>query len=118
MKRASLKSRIKTKISQSSRLVFMRADFDRLGGYDQVGRALRELVTEGVLLKIGYGLYAKARLNRLTGSPMLAAEGGFEQIAQEALDRLGVKWTLSDACSQGLSSRVYTDPRERTGHCA
>lgn len=73
----------------------MRSDFEKLAGYDQIGRALRQLIAEGVLIKIGYGLYAKARLNRITGKPMLSAQGGFTQVAEEALSRLGVKWEPS-----------------------
>jgi hypothetical protein len=34
---------------------------------------------EGKLIRIGYGLYAKARTNHITGLPMLASDGGFEQ---------------------------------------
>lgn len=95
----SLKSNIETKIQRSCRNVFLRRDFDRLGGYDQVGRALRTLVAEGKLMKIGYGLYAKARPNRLTGQPMLAVDGGFSEIAQEALKRLRIKWKAADTTS-------------------
>lgn len=95
MKRLSLKSKVSTKISRSKREVFLRSDFKSLAGYDQIGRALRQLAVEGFLLKIGYGLYAKARPNRITGKPMLSAEGGFSQVAQEALSRLGVKWQPS-----------------------
>ena len=73
----------------------MRSDFNELGGYDQIGRVIRQLISEGRLMKIGYGLYAKARLNRITGNPMLSAKGGFAQVAEEALSRLGVKWELS-----------------------
>jgi hypothetical protein len=83
------------KISRSKREVFLRSDFEKLAGYDQVGRALRQLIAEGVLIKIGYGLYAKARLNRITGKPMLSAQGGFIEVAEEALSRLGVKWEPS-----------------------
>jgi hypothetical protein len=95
MKRLSLKSKVSTKISRSKREVFLRSDFESLAGYDQIGRALRQLTSEGFLLKIGYGLYAKARPNRITGKPMLSAEGGFSQVAEEALSRLGVKWQPS-----------------------
>ena len=97
MRRITLKSKIDAKIGRSNRLVFVRSDFSTLGGYNQVGRALRSLVAEGKLITVGYGLYAKARLNRLTGKPMLVAEGGFTQVAQEALTRLGVKWSPSDS---------------------
>ena len=99
MARQSLKSGIETKIQRSCRNVFLRRDFERLGGYDQVGRALRTLAAEGKLMKIGYGLYAKARPNRLTGQPMLAADGGFSQIVQEALKRFRIKWKPADAVS-------------------
>jgi hypothetical protein len=95
----SLKSNIETKIQRSCRNVFLRRDFGRLGGYDQVGRALRTLVAEGKLMKIGYGLYAKARPNRLTGQPMLTVDGGFSEIAQEALKRLRIKWKATDTTS-------------------
>jgi len=95
MKRLSLKSKVATKVSRSKREVFLRSDFEKLAGYDQIGRALRQLTSDGVLVKVGYGLYAKARPNRITGKPMLAAKGGFTQVAEEALSRLGVKWESS-----------------------
>lgn len=95
MKRLSLKAKVAMKISRSKREVFLRSDFEKLAGYDQIGRALRQLIAEGVLIKIGYGLYVKARLNRITGKPMLSAQGGFTQVAEEALSRLGVKWEPS-----------------------
>ena len=97
MRRISLKSQIATKVSRSRREVFLRADFEKLGGYDQIGRALRQLTADGVLIKVGYGLYAKARKSRVTGEPMLAAQGGFAQVADEALSRLGVKRRPSKA---------------------
>ncbi|QEY50941.1 DUF6088 family protein [Legionella longbeachae] len=104
MSRASLRSKIEKKIGRSKRQVFLRSDFEKLSDYDQVGRALKELSREGKLLKIGYGLYAKARINRITGKPMLAAEGGFIAISREALTRLGVKWQYSNATKSYLTS--------------
>ncbi|MCW8410132.1 DUF6088 family protein [Legionella sp. PATHC035] len=104
MSRASLRSKIEKKIGRSKRQVFLRSDFEKLSDYDQVGRALKELSREGKLLKIGYGLYAKARINRITGKPMFAAEGGFTAISREALTRLGVKWQYSDATKSYLTS--------------
>ena len=100
MKRMSLKSKIATKISRSKREVFLRSDFKKMAGYDQVGRALRQLTAEGTLMKIGYGLYAKAQTSIITGKPMLAARGGFSQVAEEALLRLGVNWGPSKAVQE------------------
>jgi len=92
----SLKQQVEQQISRTKQDVFLRADFEQLGGYDQVGRALRELVAEGKLLKIGYGLYAKARISSITGKPMLASVGGFKAVSEQALERLGVAWQPSD----------------------
>ena len=80
-----------------NRNVFTRKDFYTLADYDQVGRALLALTKSGELIRIGYGLYAKARLNRITNLPMVAAEGGFYQVAREALDLLGVAWEPDEA---------------------
>lgn len=57
----STKVRIQTRLKHSKPYVFTRGDFKDLAGYDQIGRALRELVKEGQLLKVGYGVYTKAR---------------------------------------------------------
>lgn len=78
-------------------MFFLRKDFAILGGYDQVGRAMRELVQDQKLMKLGYGLYAKARMNQFTGKEILMALGGFNQVAKEALKRLNVDFKLSDA---------------------
>lgn len=92
MAKNTLSEKIEAKIKRSNREVFVRQDFQKLAGYDQVGRALAKLTKEGKLKKIGYGLYAKARLNRISGVPMLAAKGGFVQVAEEACARLKIKW--------------------------
>lgn len=97
MARRPLKEKVTTKIRRSRRNVFLRRDFVGFGGYDQVGRVLKSLVADGVVIKIGYGLYAKARPNRITGKPMLAAAGGFNEVSQEALKRLGVRWQPGEA---------------------
>lgn len=69
--------------------VLLREDFIDLGGYDQVGRALRQLAQKGRILKIGYGLYAKARVSSLTGEALPAQN--LPTLAKEALKRLGVE---------------------------
>jgi hypothetical protein len=97
MPTSTLESKIREKIRKSRRTVFVRADFKALGDYDQVGRALRALESQGRLARIGQGLYAKARPNRITGKTMLAAPGGFDQVSKEALSRLGVCWESTGA---------------------
>jgi hypothetical protein len=92
----SLRKIIEVKIRRSRKNVFLRKDFEDLGGYDQVGRALRELIKEKRIVKIGYGLYAKARINSISGEPMPAIVGGFRNLVREALDRLGINWLPTD----------------------
>ena len=93
----SLKKIVESKIRRSKKRVFHRQDFEKLSGYDQVGRALKTLVNEEKLIKVGYGLYAKARLNSITNEPMLDSPGGFTQIAKEALKRLKISYKPGSA---------------------
>ena len=70
----------------------MRSDFADLGGYDQVGRALKQLVDDEQLVRIGKGLYTRARPSVVTGKPTIAVPGGFKAASRAALTRLGYKW--------------------------
>src|SRR6186713_2663648 len=86
--RITLETRLSARIARKRRDVFLRADFADLGGYDQVGRALRQLVRAGRLLKIGLGLYARARPSLLDGTPTPVK--GLRALVDEALRRLGI----------------------------
>lgn len=57
----TLESCIRDKIRKSRRMVFLRDDFAALGGYDQVGRVLRQLEAQGQLVRIGKGLPESTR---------------------------------------------------------
>ena len=85
----SLERRIKTRIARKKSYIFIREDFADLGGYDQVGRALLKLTRENVLVKIGYGIYAKTKTSQLTGEIVPVAP--LPTLAKEALQKLGVK---------------------------
>ncbi|MGE3476795.1 MAG: type IV toxin-antitoxin system AbiEi family antitoxin domain-containing protein [Rhodospirillaceae bacterium] len=69
--------------------VFLRADFDDLGGYDQIGRSLRYLVKTGKLVKIGQGLYARATTSPFDERPIPVK--GVSELMKEALGRVGVE---------------------------
>jgi len=110
MAKVSVERRVESKIFRCwKRNVFRRKDFIALGNYDQVGRALLNLTRKGKLIRLGYGLYVKARTNRITGLPMIAAAGGFDQVSKEALTLLGVKWQPSIAeqnYNTGLTTQI------------
>ncbi|MBK3775229.1 hypothetical protein GAY31_13835 [Azospirillum brasilense] len=70
--------------------VFLRKDFRGLdAGYDQVGRALKDFVREGRLVKLGYGVYARAQISPLTNQP--APVASVQRLAKEALAKLKVE---------------------------
>jgi len=88
MRRKTLEQCIAQRVARSNREVFLREDFRDMGGYDQVGRALRNLTAQDSLIKIGYGLYAKAQPAPLSGKP--APRRGIRDLATEALGRLNI----------------------------
>jgi hypothetical protein len=115
-RRSSLRERIAAKIDRSDDAVFLTREFRPLGCERHVLRALRQLVEEGRLIRLGYGVYGRAETSRLTGKPMLAVGGGFIGAARQALDKLGVRWEMTDAqraYNEGRSTQVPVNPRVR-----
>lgn len=105
----TLEGKISARIARKQSPVLLREDFDDLGGYDQVGRALLSLTKKGQLIKIGYGLYAKAKVSSLTGNTVPLEP--LPALAQKALDRLGANPGPSRATTeyqQGRSTQVPT----------
>ncbi|SHK30262.1 DUF6088 family protein [Paraburkholderia terricola] len=84
-----LEGRLKIAIAKRASDVFLRTDFARLGSEAQLGRALRSLIENGVIVKLGVGVYAKAKRSVLSGEPIPVQP--VEVLAEEALGRLGVK---------------------------
>lgn len=94
--------RVKTRVRRSKRSVFLRADFTDIADYDQVGRALRTLVREGNVMKIGYGLYVRARENRITGRLMADNPAGTDGVMIETMEKLGVEYQLDELSSMNI----------------
>lgn len=94
---------INQKLKRSRRYVFEHKDFEDIASYDQIGRALNQLVKLGELMKIGYGLYTKARKNSLTGRLMPANPGGSDAILREILRMRGIDFEIDQLSSQSLS---------------
>ncbi len=84
----NIKQRIKRSVVNRNDRVFLRAEFDRFGSPAQVGRALSELTREGAIVRLGLGVYAKAKASALTGEPIPARP--LEVLAPEALKKLGI----------------------------
>lgn len=89
MRRKSLNAQLVKRIARKRGDVFLRADFEDLGGYDQIGRSLRYLVKAGKLVKLGQGLYARATTSPFDGRPIPTK--GVSDLMTEALGRVGVE---------------------------
>jgi hypothetical protein len=84
----TIRDRIAERIRRTRRTdVFLRDDFAAFGAYDVIGRELRKLVGEGLLVQVGYGLYARAKPSVLSGKPIPASP--LIDIGYQALRRLG-----------------------------
>ena len=101
MSEATLSERIEKRIGRSKSNVFLRNDFSDLGEYDQVGRVLRKLVREGVLVRAGYGVYVKTKPSVLSGKPIPAVT--LMEIGMETMKKLGI------VAEAGRSLRRYNE---------
>jgi hypothetical protein len=108
MKPETLEGRMLKRMSRKRGDAFLRADFEDLGGYDQVGRVLRKMVREGRLVRVGQGLYVRASSSITSGEPIptrgLAA-------LREALGRVGIETfptRLERAYDAGKTTQVPT----------
>ncbi|HVB89992.1 MAG TPA: DUF6088 family protein [Beijerinckiaceae bacterium] len=108
--RARIENRIARKASDD---VFLTREFADLGGETQVLRALRSLVQDGRLVRLGYGVYARAIISRLSGEPLLFKPTGLRGAAREALTKLGVHWEPTEserAYNEGRSTQIPANP--------
>jgi hypothetical protein len=107
----TLRERIETRIARRrNEDVFLPGDFRDLGGEDQVLRALRELTREKRLVRLGYGVYGRAIISRLSGEPILYSRNGFLGAAEQALTKLGVEWEPSESAREYNARRSTQIP--------
>jgi hypothetical protein len=105
-RKQTLRQKIEQRITRKKgEDVFLTREFKQLGGEDQVLRALRALVEDGHLVRLGYGVYGRAKRSRLSGEPILNSADGFSGAARQALDKLGVEWEPTNA------ERAYNERR-------
>ena len=105
----TLEGKIRYRIRRGRDSVYIPSDFFDLSDRDQVGRVLRRLIKEGLLVKIGQGIYARAKQSSLTGKPV--PEKDLRSLALEALKKLGIKTAPSSyeqAYNAGRSTQVPT----------
>jgi Family of unknown function (DUF6088) len=110
----TLRERIEARVARKAGdTVFLPREFADLGGKTQVSRALRGLVHDGRLVRLGYGVYARAIISRLSGEPLLLSPTGLRGAAREALTKLGVSWEPTEAeraYNEGRSTQIPVNP--------
>ena len=63
----TLKDKIQYRIKKSKETVFLVSDFMDLSGRDQILRALRTLIKENLIIKVGKGIYSKVIKSVISG---------------------------------------------------
>jgi hypothetical protein len=106
-----LEREVRTWLTDSPGAVLLRRDFtDRLNvSSSRITRLIRKLIGDGTLIRIGAGIYAKARRSKLSGRviPM----SSLPELAREALRLLNIPTLPSSAdraYSEGRSQQVPT----------
>ncbi|NEP57104.1 MAG: hypothetical protein F6K31_08780 [Symploca sp. SIO2G7] len=105
----TIQAQIADRIACSQDQVFTRQDFKDFANYKQIGRSLSQLVAKGQIMKIGYGLYAKAGISPL--SNRIVPLRGLRDLATEALKKLNIEVVPSSydrAYNEGRTSQIPT----------
>ena len=83
--------------------MFRPADFLAFGSEASVKRALKELTSVGVLVRLGVGIYAKAKPSVISGKPIPVQP--LEVLGPQVLTKLGVR------PGQSLQTAAYNSGR-------
>lgn len=112
MIKKTLRERVIRSIALRKGEVLLRTDFASMGSQSQISRVLSDLKKEGRIVRLGYGVYAKARPSTLSGKPVPRVT--LEELAQEALKKLGIKPELGQAQLDYLEGRTTQIPVNTT----
>ena len=109
MTTSSLIQQIHSRIKKAKEPTFIIADFADLSDRDQIIRALRGLIQEELILRLGYGVYVRAKRSRFSGK--LMPETDLRTIAITVLQKNGVNilpTKFERAYNAGESTQVPT----------
>ena len=112
----NIEERMKRAITQRRDDVFVRYEFSRFGSEAQVSRALRDFVSAGTLVKLGVGVYAKAKPSVLSGKAIPVKP--VDVLAPIALQKLGVSVSpskLAQAYNAGQTTQIPAGTVLNTG---
>lgn len=111
-----LETRIKMSISRMKSDVVLRSELSAMGSEAQVTRALQNLVAEGFIVRIGLGVYAKAKISVISKKPIPVRP--VSVLAPGALTKLGADvfpGALARDYNEGKTRQVPRDNVVNTG---
>ena len=85
----TLEKKIQYRIKRQKGSVFILNDFLDLSDKNQIMRVLKNLIEKDLVVKIGQGLYVRARISTVTNNPI--PEKDIRSLAVEALKKLKVR---------------------------
>ena len=112
----TIKDRMIRSVSMRRSEIILRSDFERMGSQSQISRVLGDFVREGRLVRIGHGVFAKARMSSLSGKPV--PHQPLEVLAAETLRRLNIEARGGQAeveYATGRSTQVPVQTTFNTG---
>jgi Family of unknown function (DUF6088) len=104
----NITDRIRRSIRSRADLVFRPTDFLPFGSEASIKRALRELTDIGVVVRLGVGIYAKAKPSVISGKPIPIQP--LEVLGPQALAKLGVRLKGSFQTAEYNSGRSTQIP--------
>ncbi|MBN1684369.1 MAG: hypothetical protein JW855_02910 [Gammaproteobacteria bacterium] len=113
-KEKTLKYKLRKNIQAMDSKIILRQEIQNLTDKRQLSRALKALIEEGYLAKLGYGIYTKTEIVPETGDVILKAP--FSDLVKETLDKLGIDWDLTQAqkdYNEGRTTQVPVRPGVR-----
>jgi hypothetical protein len=106
--RITTKSKLSQKIDATPGEILLRSKLVDTGTPSRVTRAINSLIAEGKIVRLGYGVYAKARPSSLTGNPI--PRKTLDELAPEIFSELNVPFTYGEAISDYVSGRTTQIP--------
>ncbi|MED5530702.1 MAG: DUF6088 family protein [Pseudomonadota bacterium] len=107
-RKVTIKNRIRRAIDRQKGEVIFPSDFRSFGSSSQVSRALRILIEEGRIVRLGYGVYAKSRPSSLSGIPVPRVT--LPELTKEVLEKWRIPVRLGRAQSAYAEGRTNQVP--------
>lgn len=88
--------------------IVLRSDFERMGSQSQISRVLVDFVREGRLVRLGRGVFAKARRSSLSGKPV--PRQPLEVLVAETFMRLNIEASVGQSEQEYASGKSTQMP--------